>query len=335
MASRRIRASEVKRLSRFGDLSSSASEHTIALDGIAAVVNPRNPVNRLTREQLAAVFAGEITSWDDLGGKLGEIHLYARDDRSGTLDTFRHLVLGERQLSSKATRFEDNAKLSDAVAADPKGIGFVGLPYVRSTKPLMIGESDAVAVLPSPVSVASEDYLLTRRLYLYVPPKSSGVARDFLDFALSDDGQVVVAESGFVDLRPVCDARASHCANCSHAYRYLVRGACRMSVSLRFVPDSDVLDSRAFRDLGRLAVALSKPPHANKRVTLIAFSDEPGDNARAERTSGRLAQRAAAQLRARGFTVEVAIGLGRERLLARPSDPGASHRNRRVEIWLR
>ncbi|MCZ7167098.1 substrate-binding domain-containing protein, partial [Salmonella enterica] len=80
-------------LEPLGDLKSPEAEHVIAIDGLAIILNPQNPLNTLNTEQLAQIFNGEVSHWEDVGGVDGAIHLYARDDQSGTYDTFKELVL--------------------------------------------------------------------------------------------------------------------------------------------------------------------------------------------------------------------------------------------------
>jgi phosphate transport system substrate-binding protein len=335
MSSRPIRALEAHQLSRLGDLTSAGSEHVVAVDGVAIIVNFKNPITELTRTEAARIFTGQVRDWGAFGGFAGAIHVHARDDRSGTFDTFQHLVLGKQPLSPEAQRYEDSAELSRAVAADPYGIGFVGLAYVRSTKPLMIRDPGTVALLPAPVSVASEDYLLSRRLYLYAPRELSAPARDFLRFVQEDEAQPLIERSGFVDLAPECDSRAAECTDCSEAYRHLVRGACRVSVSFRFEHDSAELDNRARTDLARSTRLLSMAQYNAKRVILIGFADEPGGATASLRASQVMTDKLAKQFRARGLSVSLAVGLGRDRPLAKPGAPDARARNQRVELWLR
>jgi phosphate transport system substrate-binding protein len=97
------------------------------------------------------------------------IRIYAWDDKSGTFETFRALVLGVKTLVSDAKRFEDSDALSEAVASDPRGVGFIGLPYVHSAKALAVSESGARALQATRLTVSTEDYPLPRRLYLYAP----------------------------------------------------------------------------------------------------------------------------------------------------------------------
>ncbi len=107
-ASRPIKDSELVDLEPLGDLKSPEAEQVIAIDGLAIILNPRNPLNTLNTEQLAQIFNGEISTWEALGGIGGAIHLYARDDQSGTYDTFKDLVLSRRgkPLAASAKRFE-------------------------------------------------------------------------------------------------------------------------------------------------------------------------------------------------------------------------------------
>src|SRR5271155_1593777 len=131
MSSRKIKPEEVAQLASLGDMASPACEHILGMDGIAVVVSRRNPVRTLAKDQIAQIFEGVIGNWLQVGGSDGIIHLYARDDKSGTYDTFRTLVLGNAPLAASAKRVEDSRKLSDAVAQDPNGIGFIGLTYVQ------------------------------------------------------------------------------------------------------------------------------------------------------------------------------------------------------------
>jgi phosphate transport system substrate-binding protein len=336
MSSRRIHDDEVVKLAPLGDMASAASEHVIGLDGIAVIVNPRNAISSLTTTQIAQIFAGKVHNWSDIGGATLPIAIYARDNKSGTYDTFKHLVLGSSALTADAKRFESSEALSDAVAGDGRGIGFIGLPYVRSAKAVMVQDAGSVALLPSPMTVATEDYPLARRLYLYVPPGASEVARDFLDFVLSEAGQRIVQSAGFVDLRPECNPEAATCTTCLQAYRESVRGACRLSIDFRFDRGSTRLDTRALGDLRRIAGFLGRTGSAPPRsIVLLGFSDGRGARAENIALSEERASIVASQLRARGLHVAVARGFGADMPVADDATDEGRERNRRVEIWLR
>ena len=191
MASRQITSDESRQcsLAGLGDMFSPACEIVLGLDGIAVFVNKSNPINALTKQQVADIFSGKITDWSQVGGNPGPIDLYAGDDKSGTFDTFKSLVLGSRRLSARALRYENSAKLSDEVAADTNGIGFAGMGFVRGGKPLALSETGAGALLPTPFTVAAERYPLWRRLFLYIPENSkNGWTKKFVEFALSELG---------------------------------------------------------------------------------------------------------------------------------------------------
>ncbi len=335
MSSRRVRDEEASRLSALGNLASAASEHVIALDGIAVIVNPSNGMSSLTKAQISDIFTGKVGNWSELGGRNLPIVIDARDDRSGTYDTFKNLVLGAGSLSPSARRFESSEELSDAVAADERAIGFIGLPYVRSAKAVMVQERGSVPLLPSPMTVSTEDYPLARRLYFYIPLNAPIAARDFVDFALSEEGQRVVESSGFVDLRPECDAEASRCTACASEYQESVRGACRLSVDFRFDRGKTELDTRALRDLQRIVALMGHAANASRSLLLFGFSDATGSRLENMTLSGQRAGIVASQLRARGLTVTMAHGFGPDMPVADNATEDGRERNRRVEIWLR
>ena len=172
-SSRPIKDSERLELEPLGDFKSPEAEQVIAIDGLAIILHPHNPLNQLDTEQLARIFSGEAKTWEELGGRGGTIHLYARDDQSGTYDTFKELVLSRRgkTLNSAAKRFESSEQLSDAVSQDPQGIGFIGLPYVRQAKAVAIADGQSQAMRPLSNLIATEDYPLSRRLFFYLPPQ--------------------------------------------------------------------------------------------------------------------------------------------------------------------
>ncbi|WP_295438706.1 substrate-binding domain-containing protein [uncultured Thiodictyon sp.] len=112
---------------RNGFPKSNASEHVLALDGIAVIVHPSNPVKSLTLVQLADIFSGTITNWSAVGGQAGTIAVNARDNKSGTWDFFNEAALmkQDKSLAANAERFEDSKKLSESVGSGPLGIGFI------------------------------------------------------------------------------------------------------------------------------------------------------------------------------------------------------------------
>ncbi len=127
-------------------------------------------------EQIAGIFSGAITDWSAVGRAPGRIQVYARDDKSGTFDTFNSLVLKPTKaaLTADARRFESSEELSDSVARDANGIGFVGFAYLRNAKALEIGSNCGMAYAPTVFNVKTEQYPLSRRLYVYANNVAEG-----------------------------------------------------------------------------------------------------------------------------------------------------------------
>jgi phosphate transport system substrate-binding protein len=336
MASRPIKPDEATQLQAkgLGDMRSPASEHVIALDGIAVIVHPNNPARTLTKPALARIFAGETSEWSVVGGAPGAISVYARDDVSGTFDTFKHLVLGDLSLVGTARRFGDSDQLSDAVASDPYGIGFIGLAYVRNAKAVSISDTGTPAMLPSAFTVTTEEYLLSRRLYFYSSPAPQNpLTLRFINFVLSTAGQKVVRDAGFVDLGIEVENGEPCDAHCTPGYAARARHARRLSVDFRFRSGRDELDSRAVRDLDRLVQFLRG--HSSGKLMLLGFTSETGDAARNLSESTRRAKLVDAELSARGVHATVVEGRGAEMPVATNGDEAGRERNRRVEAWLR
>ena len=239
-----------------GDLASNAGEHVVALDGIAIIVNPANPVRNATLAQLADIFSGTISDWSRVGGRPGPIKIYARDDKSGTYDFFNEAVLKAqgKSLVASASRFEDSQKLSDSVARDPAGIGFIGLNYIGSNKVVALSDTDVEPRKPSLLTIKTEDYMLSRRLFLYtaVNPTNPNV-KPFIEFALGTGAQPVVERAGLVnmDLTPV-PSDPSDPRRQSASWSQLTAGATEIPTRFRFRTGSSDLDTRANRSIGRI-----------------------------------------------------------------------------------
>ena len=334
MASRAINAEECVKLAARGDMTSYGSEHVIGLDGLAVIVNVANPLSVASKDTLARIFSGETGSWKGAGGSGKSISIYARDNKSGTYDTFKSLVLDKRKLSGSARRYEDSNKLSADVASDPAGIGFIGLPYVKSCKALAISASaGGAAIYPNAFTVAQEEYPLSRRLYMYVPPKSANrLARDFIEFVLSDDGQEIAEKNGFVSLA-IRGELPRLPDNTPAAFRTMVAGAQRLSLSFRFRPDTLSFDNRARRDFDRLIQALERKEFQGRKVMLFGFSDA-AEGKKSKESAEQWVKLVAGELTARGVNPSLVMGMGSVMPLAQGGTKDGKLRNNRVEVWL-
>ena len=337
MASRPVKEAEAAAIAAagLGDLHKPSSEHVLGLDGIAILVNKDNQIPDLTREQVAKIFTGEIADWGQVGGTPGPIHLYSRDNKSGTFDTFKSLVLDKAPLAASAKRFEDSAELSDAIAADSNGIGFVGLPFVRDAKPLAVCDPGTAPLVATRFTVATEDYILSRRLFLYSTANSKNPwVRRFVDFALSDAGQEIVHKIGFVKQIP--DAQlVSLPPDAPQDYVQAVKGARRLSLNFRFKAGSTQLDNKALRDLDRIGNLLASPDYRGKSLLLLGFADNMGNARTNLRLSNERAQLIARELTTRGIPPTTVAGFGSIMPVASNTDAAGRDKNRRVEVWLR
>ncbi|CAM3665709.1 substrate-binding domain-containing protein [Parendozoicomonas haliclonae] len=330
-ASRRIKDKELVKLADYGDMRSSSSEWVAGIDGIAVIVNPANGISRLNTDDVARIFSGEITNWVELGGKDLPIVVYARDDQSGTWDTFRNLVLGKQyQLTEAAERFESNAVLSGRVAEDPAAIGFVSLNTIGQSKALAIASGKARSLAPQHLTVATEDYALARRLYLYLPAVSpNGYAQDFLQWAAGEDGQAIVDEVGYIsqNVKPL----QAEVQDAPDDYQALVMNSQRLSVNFRFEGGKAVLDNKAFKDIERLARFMEKSPG---QLTLIGFAENDGSDYAELLSELRAKVVRRALIRAGVSRKQLELhGYGEYLHLADGDDQAANVKNRRVEVW--
>jgi phosphate transport system substrate-binding protein len=342
MASRKIKDKEVASLQALGlgDMTAVTNEHVIALDGIAVIVNKSNKINVLEMPKLAAIFSGQITNWAEVGGEPGAIAVYARDDNSGTYDTFKHIVLDKLALKEGSKRFESNPKLSEQVSRDPLGIGFTSLPNINKAKAIAIADTGAKPILPSFFTVATEDYPIARRLYLYTATNPANHhVRDFIELVHSRRGQEITNKIDMVDMniKPFYAEKAdySQIKNLALVQDYLkaTDNAQRLSVNFRFNTGKVTLDNRGERDLGRVVDFLKDK--LDRQIILAGFADNSGDYEVNNKLAKIRAETVADQLRARGIVVNHIASGGEELPVASNLSLAGREKNRRVEVWLR
>ncbi|WP_194791331.1 substrate-binding domain-containing protein [Pseudomonas sp. UFMG81] len=334
-ASRPISDAETQQLQALGDLRGAGSEQVIGLDGVAVIVHPDNPLAHLTTAQLAQVFSGQISRWEQLGVAGGAIHLYARDDRSGTFDTFKALVLDPQRdrLAVQAQRFESADALAERVKADPHAIGFSGLATVHGAKVLAVADGDAPALPPSNALVASEDYPLSRRLFFYLPSNATPQARALSEFAQSPAGQAIVAQQGFV-AQQIKALPVPAQADMPARYRTLVQEANRLTVNFRFQEGSASLDNKALRDVQRVGAYLRQAGKLQGKAVLVGFGDPKETPGRAALLSRLRAMAVRRELARQGVEFKEVSGMGDELPVADNDLEQGRLRNRRVEVWV-
>lgn len=165
-----------------------------AIDGVAAVVNPKNPASQLTSSQLQDIYAGKIDNWKAVGGDDRSINIYTRDKSSGTRAVFWKKALAKKDIAEKAHFVASNGAMKSAIANDPFGIGYMSVGFMdASVKPV---ELDAVT--PSLKTVQSGEYKVARGLYSNTKGEAKGLAKVFIDYLLSPEGQQIASEKGFI-----------------------------------------------------------------------------------------------------------------------------------------
>jgi phosphate transport system substrate-binding protein len=179
---------------------------TVARDALSLVVNPSNPINELTLEQIASIYTGAVTNWKDLGGPDEAIVVASRESSSGTYMFFQEHVLKKKDYVSGALLLPATSAIVQTVADAAGAIGYVGLGYAAESggKVKTIGvkaSADAPTVMPSAETVLNGQYSISRPLFLIVSKEPAGIVKDFLDFCASADGQKIVEENGYVTVK--------------------------------------------------------------------------------------------------------------------------------------
>ena len=336
MSSRAITDAEMDSLKPF-NMKLATTEIVVGMDGIAIVVNQANTVPELTLKQVAGIFSGQITNWSEVGGANEPISMFGRDKSSGTYKTFLEDVLGNKEASysPQITAKANGDEIASAVSQTRGGVGYVSLAQIKGVKALAISYGPGTQSLkPGPFTVATEDYALSRRLYLYVT-KESPLESEFITFAASPEGQAIVKKVGFVDQVGEFQ-RVDVPANAPAEYRNAVAGRQRMRLNFRFETNSDHLDNKAMADLDRAVDGLAKS--GIHEVSLLGFADSVGNFDTNRELSLRRARIVAAELEKQHIRADV-YGMSYQMPLAIDKGPDGklipepARRNRRVELW--
>jgi len=202
-ASRQIKSEEIDEAKANGV---DPLEHIIARDAIAVIVNPQNPVQQLTLQQISDIYSGKISNWKEVGGDDRPIVRLSRETNSGTHVYFLETVLRLSKKDDKTLFSMDTLLLpsSEGIIAEvrqnPNAIGYDGLGYVpEDLRMIAIAETEGGAyVLPSIATVNDKTYPIARDLYMYTNGQPTGAVQEYLDWILAPEAQQIVADLGFV-----------------------------------------------------------------------------------------------------------------------------------------
>jgi len=187
-------------------------EFTVARDAIAVIVNPENPIRRLTLQQISDIYSGRFNNWSEVGGDDRPIVRLSRETNSGTHVYFLETVLrlGDKTnptlFSTDTLLLPSSEGIINEVRQNPNAIGYDGLGYVP--KDLMNSviavarDASGPYVIPSIATVNDNSYPVARDLYMYTAGEPAGAIKDYLNWILSPEAQAIVADLGFVPIKP-------------------------------------------------------------------------------------------------------------------------------------
>ncbi len=199
MASRPIKFSEKMKMKAAGE---SVNEVIVAYDALAVVVHPSNPVRKLTREQLEAIFRGKITNWQQVGGDDRKIVVYSRETSSGTYEFFKESVLKNKNYMPGSLSMPATGAIIQSVSQTKGAIGYVGLAYVSPRiKTLSVSYDNSHYATPTVENASNKTYPIVRPLYYYYNVKNKKQVTPLIEFILSPQGQEIIKKSGYIPVK--------------------------------------------------------------------------------------------------------------------------------------
>ena len=171
-------------------------EHKICYDMLCVILNKNSPVSKLTKDQVAKIFTGQVKDWSEVGGTPGTISIYTRNTSSGTYKDWQNLAMKGRDYPANSQKLAGTEQITQEVAKNKNGIGYVGLAYSKTagTKAIPI---DGI----EPVGKNAEIYPYSRPCFIYVPEKATAEAGAFLVFIEKPEGQEIVRKVGFIPVK--------------------------------------------------------------------------------------------------------------------------------------
>lgn len=172
------------------------TEHIIAIDGLAVVVNPDNPLANLSKDQLVAIFTGQTVNWRDVGGADAPIWVVIREAGSGTRDGFEDL-LKIKDLCKESQVVNETGVVKSTIAGNINAIGYMSLGKVDGS----IRAVPVDGVMPTEESVINKSYPLQRPFLCLTKGEESGLVKAFFSFVFSTEGQTMVTRKGYVPVQ--------------------------------------------------------------------------------------------------------------------------------------
>jgi len=185
----------------FKKLGKNPLDVVVAWDAVEILVNPANPVNNLTMDQVKGIFTGTITNWKQVGGTEGKITVYGRESSSGTNAFLKEHALHNSPYAPGIVEFPGNAPMIAAVSRDMSGICYAGLASGKTLKHLLIkADASADRIEPSTQNVRSAKYPLSRQLHWFLAGHPAGHVKDLCLWVLSPEAQAITESEGFIPI---------------------------------------------------------------------------------------------------------------------------------------
>ncbi|MEL6519585.1 MAG: phosphate ABC transporter substrate-binding/OmpA family protein [Pseudomonadota bacterium] len=357
LSSRRITIEEARTLREYGSGSmvSPNNEHIVAVDSIVMITHPSNPVKTLSMSQVADIYNGAISNWNQVGGldaPINAVHLRAG---AGTRAIFEERIFGASAAGNPVNVVSSDSSLdvSRAVSADENAIGYVSIAFQRGAQAVNLTNECGISMTPDFFSAKTGEYALQRALYFYTREDTKNdQANEFLEWSKSSAADAVIAKTGFIDLGVARvsqgndSPRAVSLRNANlDAYETgfaedmlaTMSEFDRLSSTFRFRTGSDRLTPQARVGLERLIGFLEQKPEGTE-ILLVGFTDDQGPfDSNLSISIGRAEQvvteiRAAADGRLDHINLS-ATGYGELSPAACNVTPDGRSINRRVEVW--
>jgi phosphate transport system substrate-binding protein len=190
MSSRKAKPDEITAASSKGVI---LKEIEACDDMIVVITNKSNPIKALTKGQVAKIFTGQVKDWSEVGGNPGPISIYTRNTSSGSYKDWQNLAMAGRDYPSSSQKMAGTEQIAQEVAKNKNGIGYVGLAFAKAS-----GVRDLKIDGVAPVAENSKKYAYSRTCYYYIPENAQALAKEFVEFALGSEGQVIAKKIGFV-----------------------------------------------------------------------------------------------------------------------------------------
>lgn len=341
-----------------GRLSETRRSEIVALDALVPIASPRRDIRSISLANLTRIFSGDVVDWIELGQDPGPIALHLPAQKSGQTQSFvdRMVRASGQDLAANITYHDSADALTRAVAADPNALGVSGYAAFAIARPLALGGNCGMEAQADLLSLKTEDYPLTRPLFLYLPERRiAPEAQDWINWLRSPAAQRVIRRAGFVDRGATPVPLAVQGDRLARALliaeqdvplsdvQDMVRkltDRVRLTTTFRFTPGSTRLDAQSRSNMLQLGRSLRDGAFDGKRLYLVGFSDGQGpfgpnrtlSLARAESVRRALLSAMDGRL-PEGVTLEI-DAFGEAFPMACDDTDWGRQTNRRVELWV-